>query len=182
MQSSSPRRSTASASSTGPGPSDEAAVRIVYNAVRTLVPETGALRLRDLLAVTRLAPESAAAAMRRLAREGPFLVHRLAGDELTWFVQRVDRGVDRREATERSSGERAVERRETDGRASGERQRAVSRTAERSEAASWSSGTAARPKRAASGPTRPEGESPDERAGRRSRPASRVAGRDEVDI
>jgi hypothetical protein len=111
------------------GAPSPATVRIVYNAVRTLVPEAGTLRLRDLLAVTRLEPEPAAAAMRRLAREGPLAIRRLAADEPTWVVRRTDRVADRREATGRASGERAVER---------------------SEAAVWTSGTAARRKRAAS--------------------------------
>lgn len=72
-------------------PSD-AEVRIVYNAVRTLVPGSATLRLRDLLAVTRLDPEAAAGAMRRLAREGPLSIHRIAGgDEPTWLVRRADR-------------------------------------------------------------------------------------------
>jgi len=132
------------------GAPSPATVPIVYNAVRTLVPEAGTLRLRDLLAVTRLEPEPAAAAMRRLAREGPVAIRRLAADEPTWVVRRTNRVADRREATGRASGERAVERSETDGRASGERQRAESRVAERSEAAVWTSGTAARRQRAAS--------------------------------
>jgi hypothetical protein len=122
------------------GAPSPATVRIVYNAVRTLVPEAGTLRLRDLLAVTRLEPEPAAAAMRRLAREGPVAIRRLAADEPTWVVRRTDRVADRREATGRASGEWAVERSETDGRASGEGQRAESRVADRMEATGRASG------------------------------------------
>lgn len=75
-----------------------AAVRIVYNAVRTLVPGSGTLRLHELLTVTRLDPRAATAAMCRLAREGPFTVHPLvADDEPVWFVRRDDRLAGRRE-------------------------------------------------------------------------------------
>lgn len=79
-----------SAPRSGAAPS-AAQVRIVYNALRTLVPDAATVRLRDLLAVTRLDPEAAAAAMRRLAREGPLSIHRVAGDEPTWVVHRTDR-------------------------------------------------------------------------------------------
>lgn len=88
---------TAAAPRPDPAPS-AAQVRIVYNAVRTLVPASGTLGLGELLAVTRLDPEPAAAAMRRLAREGPISIHRIAGgDEPTWLVRRA---ADRREAAE----------------------------------------------------------------------------------
>lgn len=84
-------KATPAASRPAPAPSD-AQVRIVYNAVRTLVPDSATLRLRDLLAVTRLHPEPAAAAMRRLAREGPLSIHRIeGGEEPTWLVRRADR-------------------------------------------------------------------------------------------
>lgn len=82
---------TAATPRPGTVPSD-AQVRIVYNAVRTLVPDSATLRLGELLDVTRLEPEVAAVAMRRLAREGPLSIHRIAGGaEPTWLVRRRSR-------------------------------------------------------------------------------------------
>jgi hypothetical protein len=66
-------------------------LRVVYNAVRTLVSEVATLSLDDLLAVTRLEPETAAAAMDRLGREGPLSVHRLDVENRAWLVRRTDR-------------------------------------------------------------------------------------------
>jgi hypothetical protein len=72
-------------------PPSDAAIRIVYQAVRTLVPDAGTVALADLLAVTRLDPGPAAAAMDYLGRDGPLSIHRLAGNEPTWLVRRTDR-------------------------------------------------------------------------------------------
>lgn len=68
-----------------------AAVRTVYQAVRTLVPDAGTVDLDDLLAVTRLEPGPAVAAMDRLGRAGPLSIHRIVGGEPTWLVRRPDR-------------------------------------------------------------------------------------------
>ena len=89
MQSTTPP-TPAGAPAADPGLEPSAAqLRIVYNALRALVPETGTVRLRDLLAVTRLDPEPAAAAMCRLGRAGPLTVERVAsGEEPTWLVRR----------------------------------------------------------------------------------------------
>ena len=98
----------AAAPAPDPGLEPSAAqLRIVYNALRALVPETGTVRLRDLLAVTRLDPEPAAAAMCRLGREGPLAVERVAdGSEPRWLVRRAAdrREADRREASEWPNG------------------------------------------------------------------------------
>jgi hypothetical protein len=72
-------------------PATDVDVRVVYNAVRTLVPEAATLSLADLLAVTRLEPDAAAAAMDRLGREGPLSIHRLDAEERAWLVRRTDR-------------------------------------------------------------------------------------------
>lgn len=77
------------AASTAPGCAPDSAVRTVFNAVRTLVPERGTLALTDLLTVVRLEPRVAAAAMDRLARDGPLSIHRLAG-EIRWLVRRTN--------------------------------------------------------------------------------------------
>ncbi len=66
-------------------------VRVVYNAVRMLVPEMTTLSLDELLAVTRLEPGAAAVAMDRLGREGPLSIHRLDAEEPAWLVRRTDR-------------------------------------------------------------------------------------------
>jgi hypothetical protein len=85
----SPREPTAS---TGPPVSpDDAAVRIVFQALRTLVPEEGIVTLSDVLAVTRLDPEEASAAMDSLAQRGPFAVSRDAAAPPAWHVRRTDR-------------------------------------------------------------------------------------------
>lgn len=75
----------------GPPPPD-AAVRVVYQAVRALVAEEDAVTAGDLAAVTRLETRTAAAAMDRLARTGPLAVERLAATgEPAWTVARTDR-------------------------------------------------------------------------------------------
>jgi len=94
---------------TAQDPPPDAAVRTVYQAVRTLVPEAGTVDLADLLAVTRLEAGPAAAAMDRLGRPGPISIHRIAGGEPTWLVRRE---ADRREASalsERRPGGRPTE-------------------------------------------------------------------------
>jgi hypothetical protein len=80
----------ASASRRPTRPVADGDVRVVYNAVRTLVPEAGTLTLADLLGVTRLEPRDAAAAMDRLGRAGPISIHRLETAE-AWLVRRTDR-------------------------------------------------------------------------------------------
>ena len=70
----------------------DAAVRVLYNALRTLVPDSGVVTLSDLTSVTRLDPGEAAAATNRLARTGPLSVSRYAtGGEPAWHVRRTDR-------------------------------------------------------------------------------------------
>jgi len=71
-------------------PATDGDVRVVYNAVRALVPEAATLSLADIRAVTRLEPDTAAAAMDRLGREGPLSIHRLETDQ-AWLVRRTDR-------------------------------------------------------------------------------------------
>lgn len=74
------------------GQPTDAAVRIVYQAVRALVAEEGAVTAGDLTAVTRLEARTVAAAMERLARVGPLEIepHAAAG-EPAWTVARTDR-------------------------------------------------------------------------------------------
>ena len=76
----------------GLGQPSDAAVRIVHNALRTLVPDSGVVTLSDLTSVTRLDPGEAAAATNRLVRTGSIAVSRYAiGGEPAWHVRRTDR-------------------------------------------------------------------------------------------
>lgn len=85
------RPTTATSRPTQATPSD-AAVRIVSNALRTLVPEAGVITLSDLTAVTRLDPDEACAATNRLTRTGPLSVSRYAAEgPPAWHVRRTDR-------------------------------------------------------------------------------------------
>ncbi|MFB6310632.1 MAG: hypothetical protein ABEH64_05545 [Salinirussus sp.] len=81
---------TESAVPIAPDPIPDSAVRIVRNAVRSLIPDRGTLALEDLLAVVRLEPRTAAGAMDRLARESRIAVHRIVGED-RWLVRRTDR-------------------------------------------------------------------------------------------
>lgn len=86
-----PRRRTVASAGHPASPSD-AAVRIVYQALRTLVADEDVVTLPDLTTVTRLTPGEASAAMNRLVRCGPVAVSRYAAEEPpAWHVCRTDR-------------------------------------------------------------------------------------------
>jgi len=79
-------------SSNDPCQPTDAAVRIAFNALRTLVADSGVVTLSDLTSVTRLDPGEAAAATNRLVRTESLAVSRYAtGGEPAWHVRRTDR-------------------------------------------------------------------------------------------
>ncbi|MHB9287562.1 hypothetical protein ACKVMT_11065 [Halobacteriales archaeon Cl-PHB] len=73
----------------GQPPATAAAVRQVYQALRTLVPDRGRVTAADLATVTDLERERVEPAMTRLASEDPFDVERIETDDLAvWAVAR----------------------------------------------------------------------------------------------
>ncbi len=73
-------------------PPSDAALRVVYQAVRALVADDGVVTAGDLSTVTSPDADAGAAAMDSLARRGPIDVEPLdVAGEPTWAVTRTDR-------------------------------------------------------------------------------------------